>query len=195
MKTFLNLRLSARLGAAFGFLVLALIVVAVVGVSGVAKVHHDAEQIERRDVAGLQELVTVSEDFLASGYLLVRHLYVEDGDLKAQDKTQKEIDVFTAEARETLAALGPRLGGAEAKRIFAQFERDVSAFQAGSAKALELSRKETVDGVEERDGSRAVYTDQVAKVFERLDVSHDALEEKVVAQAEAGVAAAEASAS
>ena len=31
MKTFLNLRLSARLGAAFGFLVLALIVTAAVG--------------------------------------------------------------------------------------------------------------------------------------------------------------------
>ena len=102
--------------------------------SGVAKVHQGAEQIEQRDVAGLQELVTVSEDFLASGYLLVRHLYVEDGDLKAQDKTQKEIDALTAEAREALAALGPRLDGAEAKRIFSQFERGVSAFQASSAK-------------------------------------------------------------
>jgi hypothetical protein len=35
MKTFSNLRLSARLGAAFGFLVLALVVTAVVGLKGV----------------------------------------------------------------------------------------------------------------------------------------------------------------
>jgi hypothetical protein len=38
MKTSLNLRLSARLGAAFGFLVLALVVTAVVGLSGLGKV-------------------------------------------------------------------------------------------------------------------------------------------------------------
>ena len=75
MKTFLNLRLSARLGAAFGFLVLALVVTAVVGLNGLSKVNDDAERISDRDVAGLQELVTVSEDFLAGGYLLLRHLY------------------------------------------------------------------------------------------------------------------------
>ena len=63
MKTFLNLRLSARLGAAFGFLVLALIVIAAVGIRGVGTVNDDADQLAKRDVAGLQDLVTVSEDF------------------------------------------------------------------------------------------------------------------------------------
>jgi len=66
MKTFLNLRLSARLGAAFGFLVLALVVTAVVGLSGLGKVTDHAEQLSEREVTGLQELVTVSEDFLAT---------------------------------------------------------------------------------------------------------------------------------
>ncbi|HET8952909.1 MAG TPA: methyl-accepting chemotaxis protein, partial [Solirubrobacteraceae bacterium] len=195
MKTFLNLRLSARLGAAFGFLVLALVVTAVVGLSGLGKVNDQAEQLSSRDVAGLEELVTVSEDFLASGYLLVRHLYVEDGDLKAQDATAKEIDAFTAEARKTVDAIGPRLEGAEAQRTFAEFERGLRDFQAASAKAIELSRRETVDGVEERDGSRGVYTDEVAKNFAQLDVFHDALEEQVRKQAEAGVASAEDAAS
>ena len=74
MKTFLNLRLSARLGAAFGFLVLTLLVTAAVGLSGLGKVTGHAEQLSDRDVTGLQELVTVSEDFLAGGYLVVRHL-------------------------------------------------------------------------------------------------------------------------
>ena len=54
MKTFLNLRLSARLGAAFGFLVLALIVTAVVGLSGLGKVNDRAEQLSSRDVEGLE---------------------------------------------------------------------------------------------------------------------------------------------
>ena len=189
MKTFLNLRLSARLGAAFGFLVLALVVVALVGLSGLGKVTNHAEQLSDRDVTGLQELVTVSEDFLASGYRVVRHLYVEDGDLKAQDRTAKEIDDFMAEADKTLADLGPRVEGAEAKRTFARFEAGLGEFEASAAKALELSRKETVDGVEERDGSRAVYTDEVAKVFEELDTYHDQLEDEVRADADASMRA------
>jgi methyl-accepting chemotaxis protein len=195
MKTFLNLRLSARLGAAFGFLVLALVVTAVVGLSGLGKVTDHAEQLSERDVTGLQELVTVSEDFLASGYLVVRHLYVEDGDLKAQDRTAKEIDGFTAEARKTLASLEPRLESAQAKRSFATFEEGLRTFQAGAHKAVELSRQETVGRAEERDGSRAVYADEVAKVFEQLDTSHDQLEEQVQKQAAAGVAGSESASS
>src|SRR4051794_36124044 len=100
MKTFLNLRLSARLGAAFGFLVIALVVTAVVGLNGLSSVNRNAEDVSGRDVVALQQLVTVSEDFLAGGYRVLRHLYVEDGDLKAQDRTAKEIEGFTSEARE-----------------------------------------------------------------------------------------------
>ena len=168
MKTFLNLRLSARLGAAFGFLVLALVVTAVVGLKGVGSVNGGAERISDRDVAALQDLVTVSEDFLASGYRVVRHLYVEDGDLKAQDGTAKEIAGSTAEARKAVASLATRLEGAEAKRTFADFQSSLSAFQAATAKAIELSRQETVDGAEERDGSRTTYTDEVAPVFAKM---------------------------
>ena len=177
MKTFLNLRLSARLGAAFGFLVLALVVTAVVGLKGVGSVNGGAERISDRDVAALQDLVTVSEDFLASGYRVVRHLYVEDGDLKAQDRTAKEIVAFDAEAEETLASLRGRVVGSEAKRTFAEFEDGIGEYQAAAAKAVKLSRQETVDGVEERDGSRTTYTDEVAPVFERLDSYHDQLED------------------
>src|SRR4029079_4058946 len=93
-----------------------------------------------------------------------------------QDRTAKEIEAFDEEARKTVDALGPRLEGAEAKRSFAEFDQGLRDFQASAAKALELSRKETVDGVEERDGSRAVYTDEVAKIFERLDTYHDQLQ-------------------
>ena len=65
---FLNLRLSARLGAAFGFLVLALVASAAVALSGLGKVERSAERLSDHDVAALGDLVTVSEDFLASGW-------------------------------------------------------------------------------------------------------------------------------
>ena len=99
-----------------------------------------------------------------------------------------------AEADETVAALRPRLAGAEAERTLAKFEDGLATFERSARKAIELSRQETVGGAEDRDGSRTVYTEQVATVFEQLDTFHDQLEEEVTAQAEAGAASADASA-
>jgi chemoreceptor-like protein with four helix bundle sensory module len=171
METFLNVRLSARLGAAFGFLVLALAVVAAVGLSGAGKVNDHAEQISERDVAGLQALVTVSEDFLAGGYLVVRHLYVEDGDLEAQDRTAKEIEGFFAEGDKTVEELGPRLESAEAKRSFAGFEQGLADFEQSARKALELSRQETVDGV--------ATVEQAREAFEVIGLAVESMTERV----------------
>ena len=195
MTIFKNLRLSARLGAAFGLLVLALLVTAAISLGGIGKVSDSTDTLAERDVAALQDLVTVSEDFLASGYLLLRHLYVEDGDLRAQDRTAKEIDAFTAEAAESLERLRPRIEGEAAEATLASLEEQIEAFQAATADAVELSRQETVDGVEERDGSRTAYLEEIVPVFERLDVVHDELEGVVTKAAAADAAAAEATAS
>jgi methyl-accepting chemotaxis protein len=59
MKTFLNLKLSARLGAAFGFLVLALVVTTLVGLSGITKLNDGAE-------GGIAEVAAVAEEPSAS---------------------------------------------------------------------------------------------------------------------------------
>ena len=52
MQTFRNLRLSARLGAAFGFLIVALLVIALVGPNSVGKVNGTAESLSGRDPGG-----------------------------------------------------------------------------------------------------------------------------------------------
>src|SRR3954447_22900797 len=109
MKSFLNLRLSARLGAAFGFLIVALLVTAFVSLNGLSNVNDRANRLSDKDLGALGHLVTVSEDFLATGYRVARHLYVEDGDLKAEDITAKEIAGYQAEARESMSALRPLL--------------------------------------------------------------------------------------
>jgi len=191
MKTFLNLRLSARLGAAFGFLVLALVISAAVALSGLGKVEDSAKRLSDHDVAALGHLVTVSEDFLASGYRVVRHLYVEDGDLRAQDKTAKEIAEFEKEARTALDGLRPQIQGREAEATFAKFEQGLERFQAAADNTIRLSRQETVDGVEERDGSRTAYVEKVSPVLENLDVVHDELEGFVSEQAAANVQGAQ----
>ena len=185
VSRFNNLRLAHRLGAAFGALVLALLVAGAVSLSGLAKLDASARQMSERDVQALQQLVTVSEDFLSTGYLVVRHLYVEDGDVKAQDRTAEELAAAQREAAESMRALAPRVEGAAGHATLARFERSLREFQTAAGKALELSRQETVDGVEERVGSRTTYTHEVVPVFEGLDRVHDQLEGVITAQADA----------
>jgi hypothetical protein len=67
--------------------------------------------------------------------------------------------------------------------VLADFQTGYDAFIAASAKAIKLSRKETVDGVEERGGSRTVYTKEVRPVLETLDGFHDQLEDRIAEQA------------
>ena len=184
VSRFNNLRLAHRLGAAFGALVLALLVAGAVSLSGLSKLDASARQMSERDVQALQQLVTVSEDFLSTGYLVVRHLYVEDGDVKAQDRTAEELAAAQREAAESMRALAPRVEGAAGQATLARFERSLREFQTAAGKALELSRQETVDGVEERVGSRTTYTDEVVPVFEGLDRVHDQLEGVITAQAD-----------
>jgi methyl-accepting chemotaxis protein len=183
MQTFRNLNLSVRLGAAFGALAVALIVATVVSFNGLKGLEEDTHKLSDRDVNALRHLVTVSEDFLANGYLLLKHLYVEDGDVRAQDATAKQIAEFDREALESIDGLRPKLETEAGREVLARFAQSIEQFQAASGRAIELSRQETVDGVEERDGSRSQYLDEVIPVFERLDVVHDELEGIVDGQA------------
>ena len=185
MSRFSNLRLAHRLGAAFGALALALALTAVVGLNGLGKLDTSAKRMSDRDVQALQHLVVISEDFLSMQYLVVSHLYVEDGDLAAQDETAKEIEGWTKEADESLAVLRPRIEGPAAKKTLAEFEAAFAKFRGAVDEAVGLSRQETVDAVEERDGSRTAYLEGVIPVFEGLDVMHDELEGAITGQAAA----------
>src|SRR5688500_8733549 len=121
MSFFTNLKLGVRLGVAFGALVVALAITAALSLNGLGKLEADANTLSDRDVQALMSLMTVSEDFLATDGDVLRHLYVEDGDLKAQDKTAKKIEGWNREADETLAALEPKIEGEDAKATFAEF--------------------------------------------------------------------------
>jgi methyl-accepting chemotaxis protein len=185
MTFFTDLKLAVRLGVAFGALVLALAVTAALSLSGLGKLDANAKELSERDVHALLALVTISEDFLATDADVLRHLYVEDGDVKAQDKTAEQIEHWNREADETLAALEPDLQTEAGKAAFAEFTAAYGKVRAASAKAVKLSRQETIDEVEERDGSRTVYAEEVRPVLEGLDVVHDELEGVIAGEAEA----------
>jgi methyl-accepting chemotaxis protein len=190
LSSFANLRLSARLGIAFGALIVALVVTAALSISGAGGIQSDADELSQRDVAAFGHLVTISEDFLAAHGDVVRHLYVEDGDLKAQDVTAERIAEWGEEAEAALAALEPQLESPAAQRTLAEFEASYRKFARLADKAVALSRQETIDRVEDRVGSRTVYTEQLTPVLEGLDVTHDKLEglldEQAAAQAKQG---------
>ena len=183
MSVFTNLKLAVRLGIAFGALAVALAITAALSLDGLGKIDANASELSDRDVAALLQLVTLSEDFLATDGDVVRHLYVEDGDLKAQDKRAKTIEAWQAEADEALAGLETKLEGEGAKATLAEFTAGYEKFAAAADEAVKLSRQETVDAVEERDGSRTTYLEEVLPALEGLDVIHDRLEDAIAAQA------------
>ena len=132
---------------------------------------------------------------LGSAYDVVKHLYVEDGDLAAQDETAKEIAAARAEADETLGEIEPRLdtdgrqghlrrllGGHEALRGGDRPRRSSSPARRPSTR----SRSAT---------ARATSTSTtLMPIFEQLDKLHDELEGAVTAQADKSADEADASA-
>jgi methyl-accepting chemotaxis protein len=194
MSSFTNLKLAVRLGVAFGALMLALAVTAAVSVNGLGKLDAATHELSERDVSALLELVTISEDFLATDGDVLRHLYVQEGDLEAQDKTAEKIAGWNAEADETLAALVPHVESEAGKAVLADFRGEYDKFRAAADKAVELSRQETVDEVEDRTASRTVYVDEVYPVLEGMDVVHDKVEEAIAGQAAAQAKEADATA-
>jgi methyl-accepting chemotaxis protein len=183
LSSFANLRLAVRLGVAFGALAVALVVTAALSIDGLGRVNSNADRLSSRDVYTYSQLIALSEDFLATHGDVVRHLYVEDGHLQAQDKTAAKIAGWGREADESLANLHGKLESARAKEMLAAFEAQYRTYFAAVTEAVRRSRQETVDGVRDRKGSRTVYTQEVVPVLDRLDVVHDKLEDALDEQA------------
>ena len=189
-----NLRLAARLGLAFAALIVGLVAVAASGTLAVSGLQTDVNDLTSRDMVELEALGVTSEAFSTQHRLVTDHLYVFDGDLAAQDKLQKEFDEHAAleeKANAQFAAL------AKNPKIVALFEADTAArakMDVQYDKALKLSRQETVRNVEERDGSRNVYTNAITPLTAEVNAANDALTEALTTQARAKAEAADAAA-
>jgi methyl-accepting chemotaxis protein len=184
LSFFANLRLAARLGIAFGALVVALLITAALSINGLGTIESNADELSSRDVVAYAHLVSISEDFLATDGDVLRHLYVEDGNLAAQDKIAKSIAAWQKEADENLDGLKPHVEGEKAQATLAQFTRRYATYTVAVNQAVKLSRQETVDRVEDRDGSRTTYAEEVLPALEGLDVIHDQIEDVVDGQAD-----------
>jgi methyl-accepting chemotaxis protein len=177
MQNLRNLPLAVRLGVAFGALAVGLLVVTLVafratdGLEG--KV--DALAVEVPEYTALVD--GVAARLPQEAHLTVRHLYVFDGDVKAQDA---EARAFEQLARADEAALDKMVrvlsatgdaASVEAAEGVEQLQRSYRAYDDATRKALALSRQETVDAVEDREASRAAYTEQLAPMHEKLSAA------------------------
>ena len=90
MNVLKNLRLGVRLGLAFALLGLAAAAIGLTGVTSMRSLERDTER-----VASVADAVAASsalgQDMAANGQDVTRHLYIQDGDLEAQDGTAKVI--------------------------------------------------------------------------------------------------------
>ena len=86
--------------------------------------------------------------------LTSQHLYVNDGDLAAQDKIAEELRPTSRPTRSTPPRIEKLFAGTEAEPEFAAYAKARTALVDAMERAIELSRTETVRNVDERDGSR-----------------------------------------
>jgi methyl-accepting chemotaxis protein len=169
MSFFTNLRLAQRLGIAFGALVVAVVIVGFVGVTKMNALDASVTELSDHDIVALETALTIEQRVMATAQQSVSHLYVYDGDLRAQDALQREM--LTA-SKANVADLERLERVVEDPAVVAPLERFVAArarFVSAYRTAVRRSRSETVRNVEERDGSRDFYLQRVVPALEAVE--------------------------
>jgi methyl-accepting chemotaxis protein len=160
MRRFSNLRLAIRLSAAFGTIVLGLVVVGLAGILAADSLGQRSADLAEHGVGGTEALAQIGLQSEGAGHLLARHLYVVDGDLKAQDATAEQIRAQIAAGDKATATLGTLVRGTVAEAPLRAFLPAREAWAAALNDALRTSRAETVRGAANRDRSRGLYRDE-----------------------------------
>jgi nitrogen fixation/metabolism regulation signal transduction histidine kinase len=175
MQKLRNLRLAVRLGIAFGALALGVAIVATVAFISADSTQSSIESLVHRSVrstAIVSDMETRSHD-IAHG--VSQHLYVYDGDITQEDEVQKDIVSLRDANTKDFAELTKLAQNTPAADELAAYSTARDGFRAAYLKAVELSRKETLAGVENRDGSRTVYLEQVVPRLEKLEGASEEL--------------------
>src|SRR3954463_11488189 len=144
MTWFNNLRIGVRLAIGFGTLVVALLIVAVVGASRLGSAGNATKDLAEHDVKAQSHIATIIDQLGGNEQKIAQHLYVEDGDLKAQDATAADIAGNAKEIDGAVGALRHELTNSDQRQALGTFVHSHQAYMANIDKALDLSRQETV---------------------------------------------------
>jgi methyl-accepting chemotaxis protein len=176
MNKLRSVRLGARLAGAFALLCIALLLVGVVGVKAIKSLDvTSSASAQGRGLKALTLVAELGEGAQANAHDVVRHLYVYDGDLKTEDAVAKRIAARKVKVGQTFTALDEVVASPAAKADLAKLAVVRATYVAAFSKAIKLSRAETVANVEERDGSRTTYTDEVVPALARFEAADQIL--------------------
>jgi methyl-accepting chemotaxis protein len=189
-----NLRLAVRLALAFGALAVGLLLVGGVALQQMGGLEDQTTELSDVNLKATAISGTLGERAAAIGHSVADHLYVYDGDVKAQDKIQKSVEELAAANTRDGQALEALLAGTPAEAAMKEFAATRAGFVEQWKQALELSRQETIDGVEERDGSRTLYVEEVVPRAEAVFGAAQALKAAIAKDAGHAVEDAQASA-
>jgi methyl-accepting chemotaxis protein len=195
MQFFRNLRLAVRLAIGFGTLAVGLLLVGVVAISAMGGLNSKTDDLGSRDLRATRFAGAIAERNATIAHLVAQHLYVHDGDLKTQDALAKRMQTLAAENDKDGNVLKSLLAGGSAEDELNKFAATRAAFRDSWQEAVKRSRQETIDGVEERDGSRGLYENDVAPNADKLTEAAGALENEVETSSNATIKAAASSAS
>ncbi len=104
----------------------------------------------------------LGQDVQGAGREAVEHLYVYDGDLASQDKIQADVEAMLKQTKAEAAELTKLLAGTPPAAQATEIATASDAWSAKVTEAVKRSRQETVDNVEERDGSRNLYVEEIS---------------------------------
>jgi methyl-accepting chemotaxis protein len=183
MQYFRNLRLAVRLAIAFGALAAGLLLVGGVAVSAMSGLKSETETLGAHDLRATTLAVDIAERDATIAGFVAQHLYVYDGDLGAEDDVQKHMERLSAANDKDGGMLHELLDGTQLAEEMDAFEAARTTYSASWQKAVKRSRAETVQGVEDRDGSRGVYTGEVTPNSAKLTEAAAALRTAIAKQA------------
>lgn len=170
-----NLRLAVRLGLAFLTLTLGLVVVALSTTAGFDSVQREVDGLTNTEVRELELTGAMTQRTAAQRSIVLEHLYVSDGDLAAQDSLQKKFDGLVERQVADDRALDAAIEDAAVRTAFDADRAARIELREQYARAMEISREETVDRVEERVGSRELYVETIAPAADEAQEINAAL--------------------
>jgi methyl-accepting chemotaxis protein len=166
MSRLRRLPLGLRLGIAFAVLVAALAVTVLVGVTSLRTLDvKGSGSPQGKDIAAQLTVTDMGESVRDTAHDTVRHLYVFDGDIKNEDAIAANMAGDAKAWTAAVAKIGPQLHTARAKAAFALVVTAGQRYSTLVDKAITTSRAETVAQADDRDGSRAVYTDEIVPLL------------------------------
>jgi methyl-accepting chemotaxis protein len=162
LSFFKNLRVAQRLALAFGALIVAIAAVAAIGITNLNTVKDDTEDIGKHHLPALQAAVAYDAMSQATIRLVADHLYVQDGDAKAEAETEKTLAIVTGLRDQQVKTLNRELTGTNAAKPLADLLELQTGLDTAVKQAIASSKRETATNAEDRAGSRDVYSKTIA---------------------------------